>query len=190
MPVTALTALDFDNSPFIQWFGAHDQLGDPANTAVDAYANAHSGVSVTVSHTDPPNALRISMSPAGLNCNLESNTGLLLATNSVLHPLQIDFSQPVQSVGAFIIGQAPFGRAFLAHMSVLLNGAGAWVNLAPAVPGTTSPMVTVPTDLPAPFVGLRAPAGDSITAVRFGAQAQDGNMGLRPMGIGHLYFWV
>ncbi len=186
MAVQQLDPSAFNGARTIDWFGAQNNPGDPANLAANAYADPAGVRSLTVVKAAPAQSVSVNIcSPLGLRANVQPGTGLLLATNLTAAPLRLQWSQGVRSVGAFMVAQAAFGTPFTAVMWVWLAGAAAWESVT--LQGVTGDIWAKVGDTVAPFVAAQAPAGDLIAAVYFDAVHPSAEL-FSPLGIGRLYF--
>lgn len=186
MALQQLNPSAFNGARTIDWFGAHNHPGEPANPAANAYADPAGVRSLTVIKAAPAQSVSVNIcSPLGLRANVQAGTGLLLATNVTAAPLRLQWSQGVVSVGAFMVAQAALGTPFTAVMWVWLAGAAAWESVN--VQGVTGDIWAKVGDTVAPFVAVQAPTGDVITSVLFDSVHPSAEL-FSPLGIGRLYF--
>ena len=185
MTLPRLQPADFNNAQVIEWFRPGDQIGGKANLNVGAYTAQ--GNAVSVLRHDPQQVVTVSKcDPLGFRCNIQQGTGLILASNLGADAvLRLQWSTPVQSVGAFVVAPELLGTPFDAVMWLWLVQAQRWESVSAT--GVTGDIWQNPGDTVAPFLGASAPVGDQIGIVVF-----DGSHPMpaqcSPIGIGNLYF--
>jgi hypothetical protein len=177
----------FNAAGRVNWFGPMSQHGQAADLRNDAYADDSGLAQITLKQAAPAQSLTVSVCAptAGLRCNVEPRTGLLVAENRTNAPIRLSLRNGVGGIAAFVTAPAPFGSTFMPRIWVECNGSGSYVPFDGTI-GATGDIWMRVGDSVAPFVGAVATGGDRITGVQFEA-VRPGAPPFDPLAIGYLY---